>query len=145
MTTSRKILCAVYAVIAVAAFVATWSQNVAYFGAAHGASGFLDFWKDTRANPATQSITVDIALFMLAAVVFMVLDARRLGIRYVWLYVVGAALIAISVTFPLYLIARERRLAAAGDDVPRLPAADKVGLALVAAGVAAFTVWVDMG
>ena len=80
MTTSRKILCAVYAVIAVAAFVATWSQNVAYFGAPRRVR-ILDFWKDTRANPATQSITVDIALFMLAAVVFMVLDARRLGIR----------------------------------------------------------------
>ncbi len=81
---------------------------------------------------------------MLAAVVFMVLDARRLRIRYVWLYVVGAALIAISVTFPLYLIARERRLAAAGDDLPPLPAADKVALALVTAGIAAFTVWVDV-
>ncbi len=145
MTTSRKTLCAVYAVIALSALVATWSQNVAYFGGGHGMSGFLDFWKDTRANPATQSITVDIALFMLAAVVFMVLDSRRLGIPYVWLYVLGAALIAISVTFPLYLIARERRLAATGDDLPRLPAADKVGLAVVAAGIAAFTVWVDMG
>ena len=31
LPTSRKILCAVYGVIAVAALVATWSQNLAYF------------------------------------------------------------------------------------------------------------------
>jgi hypothetical protein len=44
----------------------------------------------------------------------MVLEARKLGIRWVWAYVVFGVLIAISVTFPLFLIARERRLAAIG-------------------------------
>ena len=57
MSTSRKLLCAVYAVIAVAALIATWSQNVAYLG---GGNLFVDFWRDTRVNPASQSITVDI-------------------------------------------------------------------------------------
>jgi hypothetical protein len=31
MPASRKLLCAVYATIAVAAVIATWSQNLAYF------------------------------------------------------------------------------------------------------------------
>ena len=43
----------------------------------------------------------------------MVVEARKQGIPYVWAYIAGGMLIAISVTFPLFLIARERTLAAA--------------------------------
>lgn len=42
------------------------------------------------------------------------------GIPYVWAYILGGMLIAISVTFPLFLIARERKLATA--DRPGLKA-----------------------
>ena len=38
MTTTRKILCGIYAAIAAAALVATWTQNAAYFG---NGTGFL--------------------------------------------------------------------------------------------------------
>ena len=98
--------------------------------------GVVDFWRDTRVNPASQSITVDIALFFLAAAVFMVIEARRHGIRFVWAYIAGGLLIAISVTFPLFLIARELKLGAA--DTPRLPVLDRALLAAFAAMTAAF-------
>lgn len=108
MTKNRRILCGVYAAIAVVALIATWSQNVAYL---HG-SGFPNaFLQDLKVNAASRSITVDILLFFLAAAIFMVVEARRLDIRHVWAYIAGGMLVAISVTFPLFLIARERRLA----------------------------------
>lgn len=63
---------------------------------------------------------------MLAAVIWMVLEARRVGVRFVWLYVLFAMTIAISVTFPLFLVARERRLATRGDtDTEPAPAASR--------------------
>jgi len=73
----------------------------------------------------------------------MVIEARRLGVRFVWLYIVFAFLIAISVTFPLFMIARELRLApAAKPDAPwSLTPSDVVGLGIVTAVVAALT-WV---
>jgi hypothetical protein len=119
MSSTRRRLCIAYGVMALVAFVGTWSQNVAYFRADEGAvAGFVmatvRFWPDTFATPASTSITVDLLLFFCAAAVFMVLESRRLGIRWVWAYVVLGVLIAISVTFPLFLIARERRLAAIG-------------------------------
>ena len=40
----------------------------------------------------------------------MVIEARRLGVKYVWAYIIGGFVIAISVTFPLFLLARELRL-----------------------------------
>ena len=82
-------------------------------------------------------------LFFLAAAAFMVLESRRLGIRWVWAYVILGVLIAISVTFPLFLIARELRI---GRTEPtRLGAVDTVLLVLFAVVAAGLTIWVDMG
>lgn len=142
METSRKLLCTVYGGIALAALVATWSQNVAYFGGGNPLAGLADFWKDTRANPASQSITADILLFALAATVFMVIEARKHQIKFVWAYIIGGVFIAVSVTFPLFLIARE--LALTASDAPRLRPLDTALLGIVAIGTAAFVIWIDI-
>jgi len=110
MSTSRKALCVVYALIAAVALIATWTQNAAYFD--RPASFLKDFLVDLNVTAASRSISIDIVLFFLAAAIFMVIEARKHAIPYVWAYIVGGLLIAISVTFPLFLIARERRLAA---------------------------------
>jgi Terpene cyclase DEP1 len=139
LPTSSKVLCTVYGVIAVAALIATWSQNVAYL---HKPSGFADFWIATKVNPASRSITVDIVCFALAATILMVIEARKHGVRFVWLYVLAGPLIAISAAFPLFLIARELRI---GRTEPtRLGPIDTTLLILFAAGTALFTIWVDM-
>jgi hypothetical protein len=141
MPMSRKIVCAVYAVIAVLALIATWSQNLAYQNAA--ADMFTSFWNETRQTPAARSITVDIVFFFLAAAILMVIEARKHGVRYVWVYIVGGVFIAISVTFPLFLIARELRLSAS--DAENLRAKDTVLLVLLAIGALASTAWVLTG
>ena len=97
LPTSRKILCAAYAAIALAALIATWSQNVAYL---HQPARFLhDFINDLKVTPASRSITADLLLFALAGIILMVIEARRHGVKFVWLYVVGGFAIAISFTF----------------------------------------------
>jgi len=141
MTTTRKILCGIYAAIAAAALVATWTQNAAYLG---NGTGFLkNFLLDLKANPASRSITVDIVLFFLAAAIFMVIEARKHGVPFVWAYIVGGMLIAISVTFPLFLIARERKLAAT--DEPGLKAVDVILLVALAAVSAAWVIFTEVG
>lgn len=136
MTANQKLLCAFYALIAAAALAATWSQNIAYLG--EGALGSLQaFVLETKANPASRSITVDIGFFLLAAAAFMIIEARRLGVRFVWLYLLFGFLVAISVTFPLFMIARELRIAAnpGAPALWRLTAVDMAGLVVVAAVV----------
>jgi hypothetical protein len=137
--TQTKLLCAGYAIIAVVALVATWSQNIAYLDAP---TGLLGFWSDTKVNPATRSITVDIVLFFLAAAVFMVIEAGKHAIPYVWAYLLGGALIAISVTFPLFLIARELRIGRS--ETTRLGAVEATVLVLLGLFSLAFVIWVDV-
>jgi hypothetical protein len=141
LPTSSKVLCVAYAVIAAAALIATWSQNAAYFD---NPGGFLvEFLNDSKVTPAGRSLTVDIVLFFLAAAILMVIEARKHGVRFVWLYIVGGLLIAISVTFPLFLIARELRIGRT--ETTRLGAVDTVLLALFAVVSGGLTIWVDMG
>lgn len=132
-----------YALISIAAFAATWSQNLAYFGGDGGSQAFSTFWLETKVNPASRSITVDIGFFLLAAAIFMVIEARRLAVPFVWLYILGGFLVAISVAFPLFMIAREHRLGSvdrSGTDW-KLTATDIIGLLIVAAVIIGFSVF----
>ena len=106
-------------------------------------AGTVQFWRETLVTSASVSITVDIFLFGLAVAVWMVAEARRLGIRFVWGYVVLGALIAISVTAPLFLGARERRLQAMQpvDEPTVLTPGDLVGLVLFALPALILSVW----
>jgi hypothetical protein len=113
MSTGRRALCGVYLLLAVGALLATWSQNLAFFAESPD-YGIVDFVAGGYANHAAASLTNDLLFLSWAAILWMVVEARRLGIRFVWLYVVLSFVIAISVTFPLFLIARERKLAASG-------------------------------
>lgn len=109
MKIPRNTLCIAYGLLAVLALIGTWANNVQYLSL-----GFLGanqrFWLDTLANPASRSITVDVIFLFVALSIWMFLEARRLGMRGAWLYVVFGVLVAISVTFPLFLLNRERAL-----------------------------------
>lgn len=110
MSISRKALCITYGLIALLALVGTWGNNLAYLSL--GFVGTMKaFWGDTLVNAASQSVTVDLFFLGLAVLVWMVLEARRLGMRGVWLYLIFGMLVAISVTVPIFLINRERALA----------------------------------
>jgi hypothetical protein len=82
-------------------------------------------------------------LFALAAVILMVIEARKHGVKFVWLYVAGGFAIAISVAFPLFLIARELRMGTS--DAPRLRTTDTILLAVLAVLAAGQTIWIDVG
>lgn len=110
MSRTSRALCVFYGLVALTALVMTWSQNLLYFTGPDPA-GFGAYVLDLKASGAARSFTVDIGLYLLAGTGLMVTEARRLGVRFVWLYVLLGFAIAISVTFPLFLIARELRLA----------------------------------
>ncbi len=109
----RTGLIPVYAVVSVVALIGTWRENIA-FGMQPDNGGFMGFINATSASAPARSIGIDLAMLTLAAIIFMVVESRRLGIRHVWIYIVLSLLIAVSAAFPLFLIARERKLARHG-------------------------------
>ncbi len=110
MTRFDKSLCILYAVIAIAALITTQINNIAFFQQADN-GGMMGFINALYANPAAASIANDVLFYAFAGCVFMTVEARRIGVRYIWVYILLSFLVAISVTFPIFLIARQYKFA----------------------------------
>ena len=105
MTRDWTPLAFVYLLLAVAGLIGTWTFNV------FAVVQMVDFIGDlVTSGPAVSSITIDLLVAAVAGSVFIIVEARRLRMRFGWLYVVGAGLTAFAFTFPLFLAMRQRRL-----------------------------------
>lgn len=56
-------------------------------------------------------LSLDILIVAIAGSAFMIFEARKLGMKRVWLYIVASGVTAFAFTFPLFLAMRERKLA----------------------------------
>nr|MBA3530964.1 DUF2834 domain-containing protein [Ardenticatenales bacterium] len=83
MTRSEILLCAVYAIIAVVALVATWSHNLAFMRQP-GNQDIASWYQALYVNHAAASFTNDLLLLALVGCLFMAVEGRRLGMRFVW-------------------------------------------------------------
>lgn len=141
MIIQRKTLTWIYGLVALFALIGTWGNNIHYMSA--GLSP-LDvnvlFWKETLANPASRSITVDLFFLSIPVTIWMMMEARRLQMRGIWLYLIGSLLIAVSMTVPLFMALRERKLAATQPEAGTLNAAEIVWALVLGVGVASYTV-----
>jgi Terpene cyclase DEP1 len=110
VTRTEKTACVLYAALAAIALVGTQWTLVAFLRSDdNGLSAMTD---RLTADPVVGFVGIDLGVLALVAVVFMVVEGRRWGIRMWWLYVALVFLVAASVAFPLFLIARTRQLAA---------------------------------
>ncbi|MDF2991233.1 MAG: hypothetical protein K0S37_1747 [Microbacterium sp.] len=97
--------------LAIAGLIGTWSFN------ALAIVQMRDFVGDlVSSGPAVSSITVDLLVVAIAGSVFIVVEARRLGMHNAWLYIVLSGVTAFAFTFPLFLAMRQRRLTARARD-----------------------------
>lgn len=105
MTRHWTPLALVYLALAAAGLVGTWTFNVLAI------TQMTDFIGDLiGSGPAVSSITLDLLVVAVAGSVFIIVEARRLGMRFGWLYVVLAGVTAFAFTFPLFLAMRRRHL-----------------------------------
>jgi len=101
-----------YAAFAVGGAVVPWYFNIRYMletgemltPQALIAGGF--------ATTLTCSLTSDFLIGTTPVLVWMVVEARRLGMRNWWAYVVLTFLVAFAFSCPLFLFLRERKLQA---------------------------------
>jgi hypothetical protein len=105
LTSSDKALCAVYAVLGLAALIGT---QVVLFDYLASDGNLMD---DVVANGAATFSLIDLLAVAFVGLVFMIAEGRRLGMRFLWAYVVVTFLVAISVALPAFLIARQFKLA----------------------------------
>ena len=71
-------------------------------------ANYLAAWFGT---PVDWVLSLDILIVAVAGSAFMIMEARKLGMKRVWLYIALSGVTAFAFTFPLFLAMRERKLA----------------------------------
>ena len=98
--TTRQYLYLALSVIGL--ITAWWLNGIASFEGAN----YLDAWFGT---PVDWVLSVDLLIVALAVAVFMIYEAKKLGMKRVWLYFLISGITALAFTFPLFMFFRERR------------------------------------
>lgn len=70
-------------------------------------ANYLQAW---FGQPVDWVLSVDLLIVAVTVAVFMVTEAKRLGMRRVWLYFLLSGFTALAFTFPLFMALRERKL-----------------------------------
>lgn len=105
MTRDWTPLALVYLLLAIAGLVWTWTFNILAITQA------VDFIGDLLSSgPAVSSITADLMVVAVAGAIFVIVEARRIGMRFGWLYVLVSCVTAFAFAFPLFLAMRQRLL-----------------------------------
>lgn len=114
MTRAETTRCWIFGLIALAALVGTQWTLIDYIAGPGSLGDFLDATVDGH---AAVFLTIDLLAVATAATIFMVVEGVRVAVPHLWVYVVLVFTVAVSVAFPLFLIARTRRLAVARDSL----------------------------
>jgi len=104
-----------YAVLAVAGLVGTWWFNLRFMSASGGSFSVVEFVRAGFANDASSSLGADLVVGTLTFLAWSFAESRRLGMRHWWVFVLLTFGVAFAMAFPLFLLVRERRLAATAE------------------------------
>lgn len=96
----------IYLSLAVTGLITAWVYNgiAVMNGEDYGAA-----WTGSAVDMV---LTLDLSIVALASVLFMIVEARRVGVKRVWIYIALSGVTAMAFTFPLFLAMRERAIAA---------------------------------
>lgn len=99
-----------YLALAAVGAVLPWLANLDFIRQ-YGSSFDLGlFVQLANANPAAQSLSRDLLIAASAVTIWMVVEARRLQMKGLWLVLLTMVTVAFACAAPLFLYLRERRL-----------------------------------
>ena len=98
-----------FLVLSIIGFFTAWIFNGI---ASVTGQNYLDAWFGSAVDWV---LSLDILLVAIAGSAFMIFEARKLGMKRVWLYVMLSGVTAFAFTLPLFLAMREKKLAALAD------------------------------
>lgn len=102
----------VYACLAAVGMAATWYYNIQFMQEHGGEFSVSAFIAGGYANAAAGSLSNDVMVAAVTFLVWMFAEARRLGMRHAWVYLLVTFGVALACAFPLFLLMRERRMEA---------------------------------
>lgn len=109
MTRSQRSRFWFYFIVAIVGLITAWVFNgLAVVGGATS-SDYVEAWFTSSLDWV---LSLDLLVVAVAGSAFILLEGKRLGMRYLWAYILASGVTAFAFTFPLFLAMRERALAA---------------------------------
>ncbi|MEG3436049.1 DUF2834 domain-containing protein [Pannus brasiliensis CCIBt3594] len=103
-----------FLVLAILGFALPWYYNIQFFGT----GTIADFISQSSDNLASKSLSFDLFIASITGFSWMVIESRRVGVKFVWLYILLGFFVAFAFAFPLFLYARETALEKAAGQPP---------------------------
>lgn len=91
--------------LSITGFVTAWYFNGI---AVMNAQDYLAAWFGSEVDWV---LSIDLTIVAIAGSAFMIFEAKRLGMKRVWLYLLLSGVTAMAATFPFFLAMRELKLA----------------------------------
>jgi hypothetical protein len=98
-----------YLLCSIAGLIIPWYYNYQYMLTQQPFTPSI-YFRAGMVSPLSSSITTDFLIGASAVFIFMIIEGRRLKMKYLWFYVVFTFVIAWAFTCPLFLFNRERAL-----------------------------------
>ena len=92
----------IYLIISISGLITAWVFNAL---AVFEQADYLASWFGSAVDWV---LSLDLLIVILATVAFMLSEARRLGMKNVWLYFLASGFTAAAFTFPLFMFFREK-------------------------------------
>ena len=99
----------VYLIFCVVGFVLPYWQFVPWVVAQHGVPMGL-FLRELFANRISAFFGMDVLVSAVVLIFFVRREGKRLGVRHLWLPIVGTLAVGVSLGLPLFLYLRESAL-----------------------------------
>ena len=99
----------VYLILAVLGLVLPYWQFIPWIMEHHALNMPL-FIRDLFANRISAFFALDVIVSAVVLIVFIQIEGRRLGMRALWLPIIGVLLVGVSLGLPLFLYLRQLQL-----------------------------------
>lgn len=99
-----------YLLCSIAGLLVPWYFNLQHMLHSPVPFSIIQLFEEGTHSNLASSLTYDFLIASSAATVFMIIEIRRLKMKFLWFYVVFTFLIAFAFTFPLFLFNRERKI-----------------------------------
>jgi hypothetical protein len=111
-STSTNIRHAFFLLTGAVALVLTWPHAFDWMAAGGNILNPISFFRDAMAPGGTAAfLSIDMAIAWLVFMVWVVFDAKRIGLGCKWgSFFIALSYIGVSMAFPVYLVTRERYL-----------------------------------
>ena len=102
----------IYLLLCVLGVVLPYSQLVGWIRVNGLNTGF--FFRLLFANGVSSACALDVLATSVVLVVFVLLEGQRVGVRFLWLPLLGLLALGVPFSLPMFLYLRERALEVAG-------------------------------